>query len=218
VELTSIAEEMASVVRHDLRGKLSTLRNAIYFLRRKLEHTDQATADPRVAEFFGLCEHTLDEAAELVERRLNLDHLFAPSSERVVLLEAAEVARAAAHLPAGVTVEVAGDPAAAAMADPRELALAIRCLVENAAEAASGAVRIETARSGDGVEVRVSDRGPGLSEAARSAALQPFRTTKPGHVGLGLNIADRIARRYGGALTLRSAPSGTTVALSLPAA
>jgi signal transduction histidine kinase len=218
VELTAMAEELASILRHDLRGKLSTLRNALYFLRRKLEQTAPATADPRVGEFFDLCERTLEEASELVGQRMNLDRLFAPGPERVLVMEAARAAREAARLPPGVTVEVEGDDSAVAAADPRELALAVRCLVENAAEAAGGVVRLEVRRSSAGVEVRVSDQGPGLSEEARAMAREPLRTTKPGHVGLGLNIADRIVRRYGGALAFPTGGSGTTVALSLPAA
>lgn len=218
VELTAVAEELASVLRHDLRGKLSTLRNAVYFLRHKLEGSEAANADPRVREFFALCERTLDEASDLVGKRLNLDHLFAARTGRVLLLEAAEAARAAARLPPAVTVELGGDGAAAATADPSELALAIRCLLENAAEVGPGVVRLEVRRSDTAVEVLVSDQGPGLSESGRSMATEPLRTTKPGHVGLGLNIADRIARRYGGALAFHPAPAGVTVAISLPAA
>jgi hypothetical protein len=36
VEQAAAAEEMLSVMRHDLRNRLATVRNAVYFIRRKL--------------------------------------------------------------------------------------------------------------------------------------------------------------------------------------
>ena len=48
-----------------------------------------------------------------------------------------------------------------------------------------------------GVELKVIDSGPGLSEEAWYHAFEPFFTTKPGGTGLGLAIVHRIAEVRG---------------------
>src|SRR6185312_17364439 len=46
----------------------------------------------------------------------------------------------------------------------------------------------------------------------------PFFTTRPGHLGLGLTVARAVILRAGGRLDLRSGAPGTTVTIWLPAA
>jgi len=50
-------------------------------------------------------------------------------------------------------------------------------------------------------------------------AFEPLVTTKTGHVGLGLAVAQRVMTDHGGTLALESrADSGTTVTFVLPPA
>jgi C4-dicarboxylate-specific signal transduction histidine kinase len=60
----------------------------------------------------------------------------------------------------------------------------------------------------------VSDDGPGIADAAR--CLERFETTKPGHLGLGLCMARRIASRLGGDLVIGRPESGAQVSLLVP--
>jgi two-component system osmolarity sensor histidine kinase EnvZ len=71
----------------------------------------------------------------------------------------------------------------------------------------------------------VEDDGPGIPAARRADALRPFirldaarNQNKGSGVGLGLAIADDIARRHGGSLTLgtSAAMGGLRVDLTLP--
>ncbi len=74
--------------------------------------------------------------------------------------------------------------------------------------AGGGEVEIETARRGASVSVRVADRGPGIPEGLREHVFEPFRrasdrvTDGVAGVGLGLDIARRLARLHGGDLRL----------------
>lgn len=63
------------------------------------------------------------------------------------------------------------------------------------------------------VRVVVEDNGPGLNERARRHAFEPFFTTRPGHLGIGLTVARWLAQRHGGALAVEGAESGGTRAL-----
>ena len=76
-------------------------------------------------------------------------------------------------------------------------------LVLNAMEAAGpgGTVKIATHLLGDRsgtVEWNVQDNGPGPTSEIAATMFEPFATTKPEGVGLGLAMCKRIAQRQGG--------------------
>ncbi len=71
----------------------------------------------------------------------------------------------------------------------------------------------------DGIEIRVSDSGPGIAPEIRKKLMEPFFTTKPAGAGsgLGLSISRRIADEHGGRLYLAENAPTTTFVLFLPA-
>ena len=68
-------------------------------------------------------------------------------------------------------------------------------------------------------ELTVSDNGPGLSAQAKAGLFQPFSTSKPDGLGLGLVISRDIMIDFGGELIAGDPPSGAafTVRLRLAA-
>jgi two-component system sensor histidine kinase KdpD len=76
------------------------------------------------------------------------------------------------------------------------------------------AVRVSAAVVGDRVDLRVSDRGPGVRAEERDCAFLPFRILgRPANrshngVGLGLAVARGFTRACGGALTIEDTPGG----------
>jgi two-component system sensor histidine kinase HydH len=82
--------------------------------------------------------------------------------------------------------------------------------------------RIEVRGQGEGnggrgmVLLEVVDNGPGLTAGQLARVGQPFYTTKPRGLGVGLAMARRIVERAGGRLEIVSAPGrGTAVRLHL---
>lgn len=94
-------------------------------------------------------------------------------------------------------------------------------LLRNALEASppEALVTIKTRRAPSGVEIAFIDRGPGVPPEHREQIFNPFFTTKPGGVGLGLAVSAKIVGDHGGAITVDSEPGqGATFLVSLPAA
>jgi two-component system sensor histidine kinase DctS len=78
-------------------------------------------------------------------------------------------------------------------------------------------VRIRTQQEGRHVCVLVADRGAGIPPETAARLFQPFFTTKPEGMGMGLNICRSIAELHHGRLTFEPAPEGGTIfILSLP--
>ena len=96
-------------------------------------------------------------------------------------------------------------------------------LVRNAIEAVQAAgserlVRLCTAHCQAGVEMSVSDLGPGLDPAIRGRLFEAFATTKPEGTGLGLAISRSIVESHGGQLAWRAnQPRGSCFHFQLPA-
>lgn len=94
-------------------------------------------------------------------------------------------------------------------------------LIVNAVQAVGGegSVRIETAREGDGVLVRIRDTGEGIPVGIRSRIFDPFFTTKEvgKGTGLGLSISRRIIDAHGGTIEFDSQEGkGTEFRVWLP--
>jgi signal transduction histidine kinase len=92
-------------------------------------------------------------------------------------------------------------------------------LISNSVEAVAGlppdrrAIRVRVRSHGrGGFRVSVVDQGSGLPRSLRSTLFDPFQTTKPGGMGMGLAIARRIVLAHGGQISLRSQEGRGTVA------
>jgi signal transduction histidine kinase len=79
---------------------------------------------------------------------------------------------------------------------------------------------IKTEKQEDrGVKVSVRDFGAGIDEAHRDMLFEPFYTTKPGGMGMGLAISARIVHAHGGSIRAENNPDGgATFYFTLPTA
>ena len=69
----------------------------------------------------------------------------------------------------------------------------------------------------DRVEIAVTDHGSGIARKDEKNIFQPFFTTKPSGMGLGLAICQSIIESHGGVLSFKKNPSGgTTFYFTLP--
>jgi two-component system sensor histidine kinase KdpD len=97
---------------------------------------------------------------------------------------------------------------------------ALTNLVENAARYGppGSEIAVYGARWQDSVEVRVSDRGPGIPIDQRDHVMEPFvRGDGTGGTGLGLSIAAAIVESHGGRIWIQETPGGgATVTFRLP--
>ncbi len=78
-------------------------------------------------------------------------------------------------------------------------------------------VIVRSRRIDSEVLVTVSDCGPGILPEEMDRLFEPFRSTKPGGLGLGLSISRSIVASHGGRMWAESnATGGATLGFSLP--
>jgi signal transduction histidine kinase/ActR/RegA family two-component response regulator len=175
----------------------------------------------------------LEEAAwrgtDLLQRLLGLaeaDQRGAIAELPAIAQEAVSFARArlrAAPEPRG-PIEMTADLGATPPVEAGAAALreAVVGLVLNAVEAmpGGGTLTVSTRGHEGGAELVVGDTGEGIAPEIRPRIFDPFFTTRPGHLGLGLTVAEAVVLRAGGRLEVARAGAGggTSVTVWLPAA
>lgn len=115
-------------------------------------------------------------------------------------------------------------------AEASQIRQIVAALVANALDASAketglgsdrraGEVSLRTTCSRSRVALTVADNGPGLDEAERLSLFEPFYSTRPGGLGLGLWASRRLAQGLGGSLDAEAgAAAGMTFRLELPMA
>jgi two-component system sensor kinase FixL len=218
--------EMASALAHELNQPLSAIANYMKGSQRLLEtSTDQRAGQVRDA---------MDKAAEQairagqIIRRLR-DFVARGESERRVedvkkLVEEASALALVGAKDRGVRVRFDLAPEASfVLADKVQIQQVLLNLIRNAIEAMDGCARrdliVATALLPDNmVEISVADTGSGIAPEVAAQLFQPFVTSKPQGMGVGLSISRTIVEAHGGAIAPRANPGGGTVfSLTLPA-
>lgn len=81
-------------------------------------------------------------------------------------------------------------------------------------------IKVSTRRVSQGVEIKVSDNGPGIPDHIRDRIFEPFFTTKPTGLGTGLGLSlshDIVTQGHGGTFNVESSPGrGATFIITLP--
>lgn len=221
-EATELRSALLSAVGHDLRTPLTAIKAAAGSLRDPGLRLSAADAATQLATV----EECADRLQALVDNLLDSARLTTGAvCPQLRTIDYDDVlARALATSDADRLVRVEIDARTpAVLADPGLLERVLANLVANALThgRASGVVARAVDR-GTTVELRISDRGPGLPADRLDSLFTPFqrrgdRDTTSG-IGLGLAVARGFAEAMGGSLTAEPTPGGgLTMVVALPA-
>ncbi len=195
-DLLQEKDRMLSAIGHDLRTPLASLRI-------RAESVEPETERERVVE-------TIDDMTRMVDEILSLARL-GQSTEPRLLVDLSALADSIVEefreLGKDVTFEEA--PRTPLMMQPGLVRRLLRNLIDNAVKYGERA-RVSVTDTADAVELRVEDDGPGIPQSALTDVIQPFtrlehsRSRETGGMGLGLSIADAVARSQGATLILHN--------------
>lgn len=212
-----LIRRIASVVGHEMRNPLAVIKNSSYFVKAKLSQT---SIDPKVEKHLGIIESEITRADALISDILAYSRALELKPAPTALAALAEAALADLALPAGVKLKKdLSSKAPTVSVDAAALKNAVRRILDNALDAMNGQGTLTlTASAAKGwARLEVRDTGPGIKPEALGSIFEPFYTTKPRGLGLGLSIARKAVSAHQGRLEVESSPKGTVFTLLLPA-
>lgn len=219
--------EMAATLAHELNQPLAAIIN---YLNGSLRLVDQAGGPAQVARALTAARTQAEHAAAVISRVREFVRAREPKRDAQdiagIVQHVVELLRLEAER-MQLRIDLALAPSLPQVyADRVMVEQVLLNLVKNAIEAMrevpakQRALRIEGRRTLDGdVELRVCDRGPGLSAEQQDQVFSPFFTTKNDGLGIGLAICRSIIEYHEGRLFFEPHPGGGSVfGFTLPVA
>lgn len=201
------AGAMGMALAHELSQPLSTVSTYLLAARRLLQ---SGAGGERLLETLNKAEGETRRTREVLERMRDFISIGRTDFKAVDLSSVArKIAtlcreNAAAH---GVTLEIDSIRSLPLVrADRLQIEQVLNNLVVNAIESAAqrpdgrGHVIIRVAAHGEKVAIQVEDNGPGVAPEIAGRLFEPYQTTKPRGMGLGLHLSQQIIRKHKGSL------------------
>lgn len=214
-ERTRILAQLAAGLAHQLRNSLTGARMSIQLHARRNPGSEADRSLEVALRQLAMTEEHVKGLLSLgrVERRAPADFEVDRLLDDVALL----VQPSCQHAKVRLERRRSGIPITLC-ADESGVRGAVLNLVLNAIEAAGpgGGVSLEATLEGDSVAIVVSDTGEGPPAELAESLCEPFITSKPEGVGLGLALANQVALEHGGRLSWRSEGGVTRFLLAIP--
>src|SRR4249919_3476431 len=227
VALPSALSAALKGLAHELRNPLAGLKGAAQLLARRIASSSEDDRDSR--ELVALIEAEVARLTALLERLLSPTPArpHEPLNIHAVLERVLRLAEADAGWAVKLTRDY--DPSLPELTgDADRLTQAVWNLVRNAIEAGAVNVTLRTraehaARIGDephalALRLEISDDGRGVPEELAERLFLPLVSGRAEGSGLGLALAQQVAREHRGSLVYRSRPGHTVFTVLLPIA
>lgn len=220
-ESNRLRAALFSSVTHDLRTPLSSIMTSATSLL-----SEESVSTPEHRELLETIRQEADRLNRLVGNLLDLSRIRAgalvPTRSPASIDEIIEgvVGRLQPLLQGHEVRLLLKDDLPDVPVDVVQIDQVLTNLLENAAKFSpeGGPISVSAARWHGSVEVRVSDRGPGIGAESRERVFEPFVGEGPrSGAGLGLAIAKAIVESHGGRIWIEGAPGGgASVVFQLP--
>ena len=194
-------KQLATMVAHDLRNPLAGIRNATYYIKRKLGNADQTIRemleiiDREVVFANDIVNDLLDFASDR-PLELKLESINSLIEETLYLIQ----------IPENIEVIKEFEEIPKIYVDANRLKRVFKNLIENSVQAMpkGGKLTIKTRKNEDSVEIIFKDTGVGISKENMKKIFTPFFTTKAKGVGIGLSICRKFVKEHNGEIKVES--------------
>lgn len=215
----AVLGKLAGQIAHELRTPLSIINNSVFLLKKE-GNLDHELFEKRLR----VLEDKIKLSSNILESILSYSRVKAEVASMVSVKECIDEVLKDLQAPDTIRKNVKSeDIPLFVFMDFHQLYSVIRNLALNAAQAMgeSGDLTITLfpSENGSTVNIRISDTGGGIEEAARNKLFSLFYSTKITGTGLGLPISKSIIEANGGTIALEeTSGKGTSFVIKLPSA
>ena len=206
--------QMAAALAHELNQPLTATANYVRAALRLL-----ASPEPNLDRVRQAMNHAVEQtlrSGEIIRRLrafVSRGEVARQSESIAKLIEEASALALVGAKERGVKVLISMDPDLPdASVDRVQIQQVLLNLIRNAVESMEGReareLTVAAARHADHVLVSVIDTGNGIPAEIQARLFQPFVTTKPEGMGIGLSVCRTIIEAHGGSLWMEPNPAG----------
>ena len=217
IEKLATMGELATMVAHDLRNPLTSIRNAGYYIKNTCPYRTN-TECKTTLEMLNIIEQETIFANNIINDLLDFAAKRPLQKKRQNINEIIEDSLTKGNIPRNIEVKRNFKKAIIGV-DEKQLERVFLNLIKNAVQAMphGGKLAVTTKETKDNVEIIFADTGVGISEENISKLFTPLFTTKAKGIGMGLAICKNIVEQHNGTIEVKSKPGqGTTFTIKLP--
>lgn len=219
-EAVALKDRFVATVSHEIRAPLTL----VIGMAQTLRWAWKDLSDEDKLAFLAKIEHRGHQLGTIVDDLVLLGRAERERAAAAVCQVEAAIREAIEATVGETDVELRCAPGLVAHADPQHLGQILVNYLSNAARYGAPPLAVEAHDTGDWVEIRVRDHGPGVPAEFVAELFEPFtrgrdaRDTAVDGTGLGLAIVQELARAEGGAAWYEANdPHGSCFAVRLPA-
>jgi signal transduction histidine kinase/ligand-binding sensor domain-containing protein len=212
--------KLTTIVSHEIRNPLGTIRNTIYSLDELIK-----AKSPTIKRELERAERSIQRCDRIISELLEYSRLpkIYPSKTNIEALINEVLADAA--IPEDIEVVRQLSAPNPIVIDAERIRRCLINLLSNAVEAINEELSEEnpkkivlmTNQIGDETLISIQDSGSGISEELREKIFEPLFSTKGFGVGMGLAILQQIVGMHNGKITVVTRKKkGTTITITLP--
>lgn len=213
--------EMSASLAHEIRNPVAAIRGAVQ------EMSENLILDGTSRQLMKIAIKESDQLSRIITSFLEFVDIRTPIKEPFevgkAIEEAVRVVSEQNALNGRVKIKNECPESAGKVLGERDrITGALINLIRNGVEAMpeSGLLRVsigEGSGADERVLITINDTGVGIPAGAIEKVFDPFYTTKPQGIGLGMAIAHKVITGHGGSIDLESVEgAGTTVTIGLP--
>ncbi len=211
---------LSSYISHELRNPLTSIKNALFYLKKKIPQDALAEKDPKVVDFLRILDGEVDTCTNIINHILDFTRIKRLSLSEGDIVAILRHSLHRCHAPEGVEVlEEIPPKLPAVQVDSEQITMVFRNLIQNAFEAMpkGGTLKIAIRADREWIDIDFVDTGHGISEENLKRIFEPLFTSKTKGTGLGLSICREIIERHGGSIAVESKLDvGSTFSVRLP--
>ncbi len=199
---------VAAALAHEIRNPLGSISGSVQMV------AESSELDEDDRQLLGIISTEVDRLNQLVTTMLDIGRPSIPrpgaTNITAVARDVAAVAAQDETLQRAHIELVCPDAELVAHVDPDRLRQLLWNLLKNAVQASpqNGRVEIRIQAEGEGVELLVSDAGPGVPEADRPRLFEMFFSKRSLGMGMGLALAKQIVDAHSGTITVGDSELG----------